>query len=72
MGLAVPKATPKDVVQTLNQALTKAMATDSLKDKLAKLGVTPLSPSMNAFDERVRQDRKAWDPMLGTLKLQAQ
>jgi|LauGreDrversion4_2_1035121.scaffolds.fasta_scaffold03953_6 tripartite-type tricarboxylate transporter receptor subunit TctC len=71
MGLAVPKATPKDVVQKLNQALAKAMATDSLKDKLAKLGATPLQPALSAFEDRVRQDRKAWDAMLGTLNLQS-
>jgi len=71
MGLAVPKATPKAVVQTLNMALTKAMATDSLKEKLAKLGATPLNPSLIAFDDRIRQDRKAWDPMLGSLNLQS-
>jgi tripartite-type tricarboxylate transporter receptor subunit TctC len=71
MGLAVPKGTPKAVVQTLNTALTKAMATDSLKEKLAKLGATPLNPSLNAFDDRIRQDRKAWDPMLGSLNLQS-
>lgn len=70
MGLAVPKSTPKEVVQALNNALTKAMATDSLKEKLSKLGATPLPSSLAAFDDRVRQDRKAWDPMLSTLNLQ--
>ena len=69
MGLVAPKGTPIDVIKTLNTALTKAMTTTSLKNKLQQLGATPLPPSLSAFDERVRQDRKAWEPMLGKLNL---
>jgi tripartite-type tricarboxylate transporter receptor subunit TctC len=69
MGLVAPKATPAEVIKTLNQALAKAMASPALKDKLQQLGATPLLTAVSAFDERVRQDRKAWDPMLGKLNL---
>lgn len=69
MGLVVPKGTPKPVVDKLNQALTKVLATPSMKEKLAKLGATPLNPSASAFDERVKADRRAWDPVLKTLDL---
>jgi tripartite-type tricarboxylate transporter receptor subunit TctC len=69
MGLVAPKGTPKAVVDTLNQALTKVMANASLKDKLAKLGATPLNTSAAAFEERIRADRRAWDPVLKTLEL---
>ncbi len=69
MGLVAPKGTPTEVIRTLNQALSKAMASPVLKDKLQQLGATPLPTATNAFDDRVRQDRKAWDPMLGKLKL---
>jgi len=53
----------------LNQALTKAMASPGLKDKLQQLGASQLPTAISAFDDRVRQDRKAWDPMLGKLNL---
>jgi tripartite-type tricarboxylate transporter receptor subunit TctC len=69
MGLVAPKGTPTDILKTLNQALTKALGSAALKDKLQQLGATPLPTAVAAFDERVRQDRKAWDPMLGKLNL---
>ena len=69
MGLMVPKATPKDVVATLNAALTKVMNNPATKEKLAKLGATALSPSPAAFDERIKADRRAWDPVLKTVDL---
>jgi tripartite-type tricarboxylate transporter receptor subunit TctC len=69
MGLVAPKGTPKAVVDTLNQALTKVMATAAMKERLAKLGATPLDPSRAAIEERVRTDRRAWDPVLKTLDL---
>ena len=37
--------------------------------KLAKLGATPLNSSAAAFDERIKADRRAWDPVLKTLEL---
>jgi tripartite-type tricarboxylate transporter receptor subunit TctC len=69
MGLMAPKGTPKPVVDTLNQALTKVLATPSMKEKLAKLGATTLNPSPAAFEERIKADRRAWDPVLKTLDL---
>ena len=69
MGLVAPKGTPEEVIKTINVALTKAMTSPALKDKLQQLGATPLPSTVSAFDDRVRQDRKAWDPMLGKLNL---
>ena len=69
MGLVAPKGTPKNVIDTLNAALTRVMAMPSVKEKLAKLGATPLNPSPTAFAERVQADTKAWDPVLKTLDL---
>ena len=72
MGLVAPKGTPKAVVDTLNAALTKVLASPGMKEKLAKLGATPLNPGVAAFDERVKADRRAWDPVLKTLDLKPQ
>ena len=72
MGLVAPKGTPKEAVDTLNQALTKVLATPAMKEKLAKLGASVLNPSFAAFDERIKADRRAWDPVLRTLDLKTQ
>ena len=39
------------------------------KDRLAKLGAATLNPSPAAYEERVRADKKAWDPVLTKLDL---
>ncbi len=46
-GLFVPAATPDDVVDGLNKAVVKALGSDELKARLAKLGgmVTPTTPA---------------------------
>ncbi|VTU19160.1 Argininosuccinate lyase [Variovorax sp. PBL-H6] len=69
MGLVAPKGTPRDVVDTLNRALTKVLATPTMKEKLAKLGATPLNPSAAAFKERLKADKAAWDPVLKAVEL---
>jgi tripartite-type tricarboxylate transporter receptor subunit TctC len=71
MGLVVPKATPKDVVATLNAALTKVMNNPATKEKLAKLGAAALNPSPAAFEERIQADRRGWDPVLKAVDLKA-
>lgn len=72
MGLVAPKGTPKDMIDKLNQALTKVMADPATKEKLAKLGATPLNPSPAAYADRIRNDRKAWDPVLKTVNLKSE
>jgi len=69
MGLMVPKATPKAVIDKLNAALVKVMANPAIKEKLAKLGAGALDPSPAAFDERIKTDRRAWDPVLKAVDL---
>lgn len=71
MGLMVPKATPRDVVTTLNAALTKVMNSAATKGKLAALGATTLNPSPAAFEERIQADRRSWDAVLKAVDLKA-
>ncbi|MEY2804352.1 MAG: hypothetical protein RL657_1688 [Pseudomonadota bacterium] len=71
MGLMVPKATPRDVVTTLNAALTKVMNSTATKSKLAALGATTLNPNLAAFDERIQADRRSWDAVLKAVDLKA-
>ena len=69
MGLVAPKGTPRHVIDTLNQALAKVLATPAMKEKMGKLGAATLNPSPAAFDERIKADRRAWDPVLKALDL---
>lgn len=72
MGLAAPKGTPKKVVETLNQALAKVLATPGMKEKFAKLGATPLDPGPGAWTERIKAERRGWDPVLKAVDLRTQ
>jgi len=69
MGVVAPKGTPAAAMDPLRKALAKAMASPALKDKLAKLGATQLDPSPAAYDKRIAEDRKAWDPVLKSVDL---
>jgi len=71
MGIVAPKGTPDAVVVPLRNALAKVMASPTVKDKLGKLGATPLDPSLAAFDKRITTDRKAWDPVLKRVDLKS-
>jgi len=71
MGIVAPKGTPDAALGPLRKALAKVMASPSVKDKLGKLGATPLDPSLAAFDKRISTDRKAWDPVLKRVDLKA-
>jgi tripartite-type tricarboxylate transporter receptor subunit TctC len=71
MGIEAPKGTPKAIVDKLNAALTKVMALPSTKERFAKLGATPLNPAPAAFEERIKADRKSWDPVLKSVDLNA-
>ena len=71
MGVVAPKGTPREVVDKLNRTLTQTLGSATLKEKLAKLGATILPSSITAFEDRIRQDQKAWDPVLSTLELKS-
>ncbi|MBS0340309.1 MAG: tripartite tricarboxylate transporter substrate binding protein [Proteobacteria bacterium] len=71
MGIVAPKGTPEAAMAALRKALAKAMALPGVKDKLNKLGATPLDPSVPAYEKRVAADRKAWDPVLGRVDLKS-
>ena len=42
-GLALPAGTPAPIVQTFNAALTKALASDKVRDQILKVGALPKS-----------------------------
>ena len=69
VGLAAPRGTPQQTVATLNQALAKAMALPETRDKLARLGATPLPTQAADFHQRVAEDRRAWEPVLKNVDL---
>jgi tripartite-type tricarboxylate transporter receptor subunit TctC len=56
VGLSAPVKTPRPIVDKLHDATEKALALPALREKLAKLGVTPETMSVEAFGKFFRDD----------------
>ena len=55
-GLAVPAATPRDIIDALHDETQKALDAPLVREKLAKLGVEPQHMSVEQFKQFVRAD----------------
>ncbi|MDR0225144.1 MAG: tripartite tricarboxylate transporter substrate binding protein [Burkholderiaceae bacterium] len=55
-GLVAPAGTPAAVVQTLNQALNKALAQPAVQQKLADIGATPLGGTPAEFGAFIQSE----------------
>ncbi|MDP3702041.1 MAG: tripartite tricarboxylate transporter substrate binding protein [Hylemonella sp.] len=56
IGLLAPAKTPRDVVNKLNQEVSKALAQPDVKERMAKLGGEPLPMSPERFDAFIREE----------------
>lgn len=56
VGLSAPAKTPRTIVSKLHDAAEKALKDPGLKERLAKLGVTPEPMSVEAFGQFVKDD----------------
>ncbi len=59
VGLSVPAKTPHAVIDTLHDAVEKALKVPELQEELAKLGVTPEQMSVDQFAKFVTDDMAA-------------
>jgi tripartite-type tricarboxylate transporter receptor subunit TctC len=56
VGLSAPARTPAAIISKLHDATEKALRDPGLKERLAKLGVTPEPMSVDAFGQFVKDD----------------
>jgi tripartite-type tricarboxylate transporter receptor subunit TctC len=56
IGLLAPAKTPRDVVNKLNQEVSKALAQPDVKERMAKLGGEPLPMTPERFDAFIREE----------------
>ena len=59
VGLSVPAHTPRPIIERLHDETAKALAIPELRQKLAKLGVTPEPMDVDAFSQFVKDDLAA-------------
>lgn len=60
LGVMAPAGTPRDVVDTLNAGIVRAMAHEGMKKKLVALGIEPAASTPQAFAELLEGDVRKW------------
>jgi len=68
-GLVVPAGTPDAVIERLNAEVHKAMATQVVKDALAKAGTVALVSTPEKFGEFIRADVAKYAKIIETAKV---
>ncbi len=63
-GVAVPKATPKPVIDKLSVELQKAVTTPDVVRKLNDLGIEVSPSNANFMNEYAAAERRLWQPLI--------
>ena len=59
-GIVVPGATPRDVVNRINAAVTQALKTPDLRERMQGVGMEPAPTTPEAFDDFIRSEIAKW------------
>ena len=68
-GIVVPAATPKDVVERLNQEIKKLVALPDVKEKLETLGFVPVADTPAEFGARIKVESAKWAKVINDAKI---
>jgi len=71
-GLAVPRGTPRRVVEVLNRNVVAVLETADVKSRLAALGYEPTPSTPEAFGTYVREEIAKWTKVVRSAGVKAQ
>jgi tripartite-type tricarboxylate transporter receptor subunit TctC len=71
-GLLGPAGMPADVVTKLSHDFVAALNTDVVKERLAKLGASPIGSSPAEFDAKIHADYDKWGPIIKAAGMKAE
>ena len=71
-GLVFPKGTPDAIVNKLSNALQEVLASQALKDDLAKLSARPGAGDREAFSRYIAAEQKKWAELIDSAKIEKQ
>jgi tripartite-type tricarboxylate transporter receptor subunit TctC len=60
LGMAVPSATPREIVGQLNELITQALASAEVRRRMDEFGLSYDVTDLAACDELVRAERERW------------
>lgn len=71
-GLLGPANMPPDLVAKLSHDFVAALNTESVKERLNKLGALPIGSSPQAFDAKIHADYQKWGPIIQAAGIKAE
>jgi tripartite-type tricarboxylate transporter receptor subunit TctC len=71
-GLLGPGNMPRDLVEKLSHDFVAALNTDSVKERLTKLGAIPIGTTPQAFDAKIHADYDKWGPIIQAAGIKAE
>ena len=64
VGLVLPSATPRDIVQRLSADISKAVLSSDLTGRMTQLGMEPVGSTPEQFDAFVRTEIEKWSKVV--------
>jgi tripartite-type tricarboxylate transporter receptor subunit TctC len=71
VGLLVPSATPKPVIDKLSKTLNEALADPNVKSKIIEIWAVPESTTPEQYTKLIADDRQKWGKIVRKLGLTA-
>ena len=71
-GLLGPAGMPADLVEKLSHDFVAALNTASVRERLGKLGASPIGSSPKAFDAKIHADYDKWGPIIKAAGMKAE
>jgi tripartite-type tricarboxylate transporter receptor subunit TctC len=71
LGLMAPKGTPRDVVDKLNQAVTRVTSQAAVKQDWGRQGATPMVMTPAQFDKYIEGDIAKWAHVIKSANIKA-
>ena len=71
-GLLGPAGIPDDLLTKLNRDFVAALNTDAVKERLNKLGASPIGSSPKEFDAVIYADYEKWGPIIKAAGMKAE
>jgi tripartite-type tricarboxylate transporter receptor subunit TctC len=71
-GLLGPGGMPRDLVEKISRDFVAALKTDAVKERLTKLGASPIGSAPQAFDAKIRADYDKWGPIIQAAGIKAE
>src|SRR6201993_369400 len=71
-GLLGPAGMPRDLVEKIFRDFVAALKTDAVKERLTKLGASPIGSAPQAFDAKIHADYDKWGPIIQAAGIKAE